>query len=100
MEILVEEPGVGAFGEPEITLSEFCQRLGIDKATGEFIVDQLEGCKLVERFGGSGESLIEVHVTDNLFREFDRMFKDWNVEDDALAIAEKLINGEHPGETS
>jgi hypothetical protein len=97
VKLLVEESDVGAFGYPHMDFAGFCHRLEIDERVGRSLVDQLEGRGLITHLGALGDSLIEVRTLDSLFWNFDKMFMSWDVKDDALAIAEMLVNGEHEG---
>jgi hypothetical protein len=94
IEMLVTQSADGALRRPEVSFADLCSQLGISDDEARSVIDELEGQKLVERkFGLGGERTPSIRPSDGLFWRFDRVFKGWTTEDDALEIAVRLVGG-------
>jgi hypothetical protein len=93
VELFVTESEDGAFQKPRFAFSEFCSRLGLSNSDARAVVDELEGDGMLERGKALGDSLPWVEPRNRLFWKFDRLFREWDVEQDARLIARKLVEG-------
>ena len=96
IELFVTESQDGAFQEPSFDFAGFCSRLSFSKLEAQEVVDELEGRGLIERTTALSDPFGSVSPRDQLFWTFDRLFKEWNVEQDALHVAKKLVGNGRP----
>jgi Predicted nucleotide-binding protein containing TIR-like domain len=94
VKLFVVKSEYGASQDPKFTIPEFCSHLGLSDSEARVVVDELEGKGLIIRnavYGG-------VEPCNELFWKFDRIFKGWDVEQDAEFIAQQLVAAPHSGE--
>jgi TIR domain len=84
--LFVEESENGEFGDPQRTLAELADSLGMSEEDVKDAVYELRDF--------CNESHDRVLAKSSLFAEFDKYFKDWSPEQDALRIAADLMNDE------
>ncbi len=93
VELFVTVSEDGAFQKPRFAFPEFSSHIGLSASDARAVMDELEGYGLIERGAGLGDSLRWVAPRHELFWKFDRLFKGWDVEQDARFIARKLVAG-------
>jgi hypothetical protein len=100
VQLMVERSEQGHKFDPQVGSDELraATRLHDDDIVDA--VDELEGRGLVGRHSALGQGplgFVVLYAEAALFVEFDKYFKDWNPENDALRIAAGLINGDGGG---
>ncbi|SCX26039.1 hypothetical protein DSM25558_3916 [Agrobacterium sp. DSM 25558] len=82
--VFVESTRTAMFADPQKTIKELTEAVDASQEDVEDAIHELRDV-VVESFGS-------VLPKAELFAEFDKYFKDWSPEDDALRIAADLIN--------
>jgi len=93
VELFVGQSEDGAFRKPEFDFDEFCELLDLSESEAREVVDELEGLNLLGRRSVLGNSLKSVYPENRLFWIYDRVFRGWDVQGDALMLAQRLVDG-------
>jgi hypothetical protein len=97
VKLMVERSEHGNKFDPQIEADELREATGLHDEDIIEAVDELESRRFVGRHSAIGNGplgFLALYPEGALFAEFDKFFKDWNPEIDAVSVAADLVNGQ------